>query len=206
MNSNGRGVYTLYSSDILVNLSVDHSADELDVDEVCGPRCVQYVLKCFGTDVDLIEVVREAQWPRLEQGATLTSLADALKRRGIFTFPMHIGSDIRLKSPYPVIVHVKDDECINAIGHYVVWLPSSSGGNIRVWWGLEGVKLLRESDWTEKRSGAILLCEPNAITTPDAALEKITIWPTLSSLTIFSAILLVIIVARKGWFCFVSNA
>ena len=35
---------------------------------ICGPRCVQYILRCYGRETPLSQLVREMQWPDLARG------------------------------------------------------------------------------------------------------------------------------------------
>jgi ABC-type bacteriocin/lantibiotic exporter with double-glycine peptidase domain len=136
-------------------------------DIVCGPRCVQFVLKYYGIEEDLIDLVREIQWPDLERGASLDSLEMALRMRGIETRAMRLGSRGVLKSPHPVIMHLNGK---SAGGHYVVWLPSSSDSESHVWIGLAGVQVGPTLDLEKSRSGAILLTSPTPITRTDDAI------------------------------------
>jgi ABC-type bacteriocin/lantibiotic exporter with double-glycine peptidase domain len=140
-------------------------------DEICGARCVQYVLEHFGKQSpDVIDLVREIQYPKLEKGARLQSVADALQQRGVYSFPMRISRRARLKWPHPVVVHLGEDE--QAMGHFVIWLPSSAGDQVVVWFGLAGIRRMNEREWADRRSNAILLTAPDPIINPEEAVEK----------------------------------
>jgi len=148
-------------------------------DPVCGPRCVQFLLKWYrDEEADLVELVREMQWPELESGCTLDALSSALRKRGIETYAMRIPPEARLQWPHPVVLHLKSHDAAEAadaagaMGHYVLWLPSSSRAEARVWEGLSGVKTYPNRLLGERRSGAVLLTSPIAIDDPEAAVAK----------------------------------
>ncbi len=128
-------------------------------DIVCGPRCLQYLLQCYGKkDPGLIELVREVQWPDIEAGSTLKALDEALRKRGVFTRALEIGPDSRLSWPYPVLLHLNGED--EDEGHFVVWLPSSSESREQVWTGLVGVRSGPPAKMAKRRSGAVLLTAP----------------------------------------------
>jgi hypothetical protein len=118
--------------------------------------------------VDLITLVREIQWPDLEAGTTMEAIDRALRARGVHTYAMKLLPEARLKWPFPVLAHLETE---NDKGHFVVWLPESSGNLAGVWCGLPGKKLEEEREWARHRSGAVLLTAPHAIENPDGAAE-----------------------------------
>jgi ABC-type bacteriocin/lantibiotic exporter with double-glycine peptidase domain len=126
----------------------------------CGPRCVQKVLKEYGKDIELTQLVREIQSPASQDGATLTSLADALHTRGIYTAAVNLNQNEELAWDYPVIVHLSK----RGQNHYVVWLPPVTKGSrvARVWDG-GGATARRPISFHTLRTGPILLTSPNPI-------------------------------------------
>jgi hypothetical protein len=152
-------------------------------DAVCGPRCVQFLLKWYQDEkADLVDLVREIQWPDLESGCTLDAIDRALRKRGIHTFAMRIQPEARLQWPHPAVVHLKSQKAADTpprVGHYVVWLPGSSRVKASVWQGLSGVKTYRNRLLEERRSGAVLLTSPIAIDDPEAALAKRSLFPAV---------------------------
>ncbi len=141
-------------------------SEQVPGDMVCGPRCVQFVLKQYGKEGDLIELVREIQWPDLESGANLDSVDQALRRRGVNTRALRIDPHADFRWPYPVILHLKGQ---NGLGHYAVWLPSSTPEQSHVWISLSGVRVGPTKKLAESLSGAILLTSPDPITDPLSA-------------------------------------
>ncbi|GHT45324.1 hypothetical protein FACS189454_04610 [Planctomycetales bacterium] len=140
-------------------------------DTICGPRCVQEVLRLYEKeDEDIIQLVREIQYPEVHEGAKLSKIADALEQRGLHPFAMKIKPSARIVWRYPVIVHLTPISG-ETIGHYVVWLPSSKSHRVTIWNGNEGVQELDERTWSKERSGAVLLTSPEPITKPDDALQ-----------------------------------
>ena len=138
-------------------------------DLVCGPRCLEYLLRCYHKEnPGLIELIREVQWPDIDAGSTLQSLEAALRRRGLGTRAIRIGPEARLCWPYPVLVHLSGTDTEE--GHYVVWLPSSTEAHEEVWSGLAGVRTGTPAQLARRRSGAILLTAPGPIGDPGAAI------------------------------------
>jgi ABC-type bacteriocin/lantibiotic exporter with double-glycine peptidase domain len=140
-------------------------------DTICGPKCVRFLLDYYGKEQEyIIRLVREIQYPELFEGATLSKVAEALEKRGIYTFAMKIKPSARLVWKYPVIVHLypRSEE---QIGHYVVWLPDSQDNNVRIWNGDQGIQNHQERIWSQERSGAVLLTSPEPITKPGKAVK-----------------------------------
>ncbi len=135
----------------------------------CGPWCVEYVLKYYGHDADLIALIREIQWPDLESGASLDAMDRALRTRGLHTFAMTISPEARLNWPFPVILHLRGEG--GSQGHFVVWLPPSRTDEAQVWWGLDGIHRVSESQLAAQRSGAVLLTSPQPIEDPPCAIQ-----------------------------------
>ncbi len=129
-------------------------------DLVCGPRCAQFILRHYGIDADLIDLVREIQWPTLEDGATLAAVDQALRARGVHTRALRMGPTSRLSWSHPVLLHLTGE---TAGGHFVVWLPDSTENTAHVWIGLAGVQSGRFDSLRKRMSGAILLTSPTPI-------------------------------------------
>ncbi len=138
-------------------------------DLVCGPRCVQYILESNGQHADLIDLIREMQWPDLEHGVDLEAIDTALRDRGVHTFAMRLSPNARLKWPYPAIVHLARER--ERLGHFVVWLPTSSH-DVDLWCGPRGVRRLSQGDFQAEFSGAVLLTAPEQIRDPELAVER----------------------------------
>jgi hypothetical protein len=140
-------------------------------DVICGPKCVNFLLEYYGKEQeDIIRLVREIQYPELQEGATLSKIIESLEKREIYTFAMKIKPSARLVWKYPVIVHLSPRSS-EQIGHYVVWLPNSYDNNLWIWNGDEGIQNFQERIWSEERSGVILLTSPEPIKKPDKAVK-----------------------------------
>jgi Peptidase C39 family len=150
--------------------SGDSSASETEdaktkaADFVCGPRCVQYVLRHFGLSADLSDLIHEMQWPEIERGTNLVAIQEALQKRGVFTRAVRVGTDVELRWPHPVIVHLSAAD--QEIGHFVVQLPSDEPGNAIVWIGLDGWVMGDKQKLAARRSGFVLLTAPEPILDP----------------------------------------
>ncbi len=97
-------------------------------DVVCGPRCVVDILARYGRDEDLVTLVRETQWPRIDDGASLAALQEALHARDIHTAAIRLTPESDLRWPHPVLVHLEAESSETGLGQYVVWLPESRPG------------------------------------------------------------------------------
>lgn len=128
----------------------------------CGPRCVKYLIIHYGQDCDLLDVIREAQWPDSERGATLAAIEAALSRRRIGTCGVAIPFEADITWPHPVLVHLLHE---NGEGHFVVWLEQL-GRTSRVWDGLRGESEVDNELLAQSRSGTVLLTAPGPITSP----------------------------------------
>ncbi len=147
---------------------------------ICGPRCVQFVLDYYGHEEGVIEIVREIQWPHLSRGCSLADIEDALRKRGIHTQAIRLESRATLDWPHPVILHLSAGR--NEMGHFVVWLPCSTGGAADIWDGGLRIRQVAQRSLSEQRTGFALLTSPKPIDNADCAVEssdsaaKIVVW------------------------------
>lgn len=128
-------------------------------DNVCGARCVHYLLRHYqGVAPDLMEIVRQIQWPDVSAGATLADMKDFLESHGVRTKAMKVAPGHMVESTHPCILHLRPS-APTALGHYVILLPGSDRSYARVL-DLDGVKELPTWELLEKCSGAVLLTGP----------------------------------------------
>lgn len=140
-------------------------------DALCGPRCVQFVLSYYGHDTELIDVVREVQWPEFERGTSLALLQGVLVRRGISTYAMHVSPTNTLNWDEPVIVHLTpEDE--SGLGHFVILLPTEEAGVVRIWNGVGGLEYMESAEFYGKSSGNVLLTSAHPIQEPTSAIHN----------------------------------
>ncbi len=142
-------------------------------DMVCGPRCVQFILEHYGIKEDLIDLVKEIQWPDFEAGASLGAIEAALRKRGIYTCALRMDPKDRLAWSAPVVLHLKGQ---TAIGHFMVWWPDAA--QAFGWEELAG-----------ELSGTILLTSSAPIAEPEKAVRKATHWPSVAVIAVFVAAL-----------------
>lgn len=136
---------------------------------ICGPRCVQFILQHYGIQADLIELVKEIQWPDFEAGASLAAIQDALQKRGIHACAMRIDPQSRLRWNDPVLLHLKGD---TEVGHYVIRLPSGKPDRETLWVGLGCKEEVLPEKLSVEMSGVILLTSAEPITEPEAAVVE----------------------------------
>lgn len=142
-------------------------------DFVCGPRCVQYLVRHYRPDdrTELIDFVRELQWPNLEAGTDLAHLAESLQSRGIHTSALTLGHEDELVWPQPVLLHLRaanDTE----LGHFVIWLPTSTLAKTEVWAGISGAQRGPWSLLHKRMSGHVLLTSADAINDSSSAIRR----------------------------------
>jgi len=138
-------------------------------DRICGPRCVQYLLGYYDLESeDIIDLVREVQWPDLERGASLDRVEQSLRDRGIHTASIVVPENGELCWHSPAVVHLKDDEA--GLGHFAVWLPESSGGEVKVWGGRSGTRVLEKRDFSKLFTGVALLTSREPLGDPGSAI------------------------------------
>lgn len=134
-------------------------------DQYCGPYCVQYLLKSqLNLSVDVVDLIKETQWPSLEVGADLQRLQESLNRRGIHTQALQIGPGDDLVWQAPVLVHLnRPVESTSSDEHFVVWLPSSTAQQVDIWDGGNGLRAMTPSAFRSLRSGYVLLTSMDQI-------------------------------------------
>lgn len=129
-------------------------------DFVCGPRCVQYVLGWHKRpSPDLVDLVREMQWPEIQDGSTLAGIQTALRERGLHARAVRLPPASRLTWKQPVIVHRTTD----GKGHFVVWLPQPPGDKTVLWDGLIGERAVKWKEFARDSSDIVLLTSNAAI-------------------------------------------
>ncbi len=148
------------------------AAEDSSRDNVCGPRCVRFLLSYYGKgqDVELIDLVREVQWPDMKSGATLSDLANQLRKYEIHTAMLKVSPKAELCWRHPVLVHLKSTG--DGPGHYVVWLPESTESEAHVWSGLAGTSEVAVATLARKMSGNVLLTADTPIVDPQGAVLR----------------------------------
>lgn len=146
--------------------TISHDQENSNIgDQICGPKCVRYLLDYYEKPEDVVSLIREMQWPDIRHGTSLKDLADALEKRGIFTSALQVSPYSRIVHSEPVIVHLKP-KSEGELGHFVVWLPSSSGRTVR-YWNTDGkISEVNERKWRENGVDAVLLTSPKPIDRP----------------------------------------
>src|SRR5579871_593574 len=116
-------------------------------DVYCGPRCVQRVLEYFGQHEELVELVRQIQWPASSTGATLEQLQQVIQSRGIQTRAIQMPRSADFRWNHPAIFHL----VLNDSPHFVVWLPPSSPGANPIIWSASYKKRITSAEFLSSR-------------------------------------------------------
>lgn len=112
-------------------------------DAHCGPRCVQQVLADYGHDVDLIDLVREIQYPNIKMPAPLDRLQASLESPGIHAVAIRTGRFASVQWQHPMIIHVLAP---TGDGHYVTRNTTENPTGDESQFGRTGVYLLTSPD------------------------------------------------------------
>ncbi|MEO2031569.1 MAG: cysteine peptidase family C39 domain-containing protein [Planctomycetaceae bacterium] len=130
---------------------------ELDV--FCGPRCLEFVLEYYGQKETFTDLVREIQWPDVERGCSMLALKTSLGRRDVYSVALRRSPGTILDWNMPAIVHLHRNGD-SPLGHYVVWLPSSTSRTTRIWNGIHGLQEVPIDEFLSEMSGVVLLTSP----------------------------------------------
>ncbi len=136
-------------------------------DVFCGARCAQHILAHYGRSEDLVALVRELQWPQLEETVSLQQLTELLEQRGVYTHACRIGKGMDLVGNEPAIVHL--DSTDGGEGHFIVWI-STSADQAAITDGLHAPRLVSTLDLARSRSGYVLLTSNSPISDPRSRL------------------------------------
>ena len=145
---------------LLTLLLVTEPAPEGDT--VCGPRCVQALLRSYGQEVELIDLVRELHTDGVEKGTTLGQLRDALTQRGLHAAVVHLPAEATLTWPEPAIVHLKPLGK-QTMGHFIVYLGEDHG-TATIHDPLTGTLHGPRAELQQTMSGDLLLVSKSPIT------------------------------------------
>ena len=112
-------------------------------DTVCGPRCVQTILRSYGHEAELIDLVRDLHTDGVEKGTTLGQMRDALRQHGLHAEVVHLPAGATLTWPEPAILHLKPlpspasgrresaespaSKPTPALGHFIIHLGDNHG-------------------------------------------------------------------------------
>jgi len=136
-------------------------------DVYCGARAVQFVFTFFDRsyDDDLYKLAHTLDFDNLEGSVPISSLKNALERNGIFAEAVRVPPTLlpQLRWKFPIILHLRYDDLGAAIGHYIVWLPTSNSHELHIWDGLNGEQVADFDTMMVKMSGNLLLTSSEPI-------------------------------------------
>ena len=130
-------------------------------DLFCGPRCAWFVLDLYGKRTELVDTIRQTQWPEVERGASLASLKELLERHGIYTLGIEMRSPSSFSWDFATIMHLRPDA--GSRGHFVVLQPADGSGDVTIWNGVAGFQRVAPGWLEDRMSGIVLLTSPNPI-------------------------------------------
>ena len=134
---------------------------------LCGPRSVRKILGEFGIRETVPRLVEELQPATEARGTSMAALDEALKKRGVFTAPMRVGSHVRIDWKYPVLLHLKEDGDNGE--HFAVQLPSTNKDEAHVWMGPGDLQTVPWQSAARHRSGVMLLTSAEPVEDPRSA-------------------------------------
>lgn len=139
-------------------------------DTYCGPRAVHRILKWYGIHEELITIIRESQWPQVEDGARLSDLVESLNQRGIHSKAICLPVGYSLHWEEPVIVHEPHQDLG---GHYYA-ARDVVNGDVRLESGVSDFRETTLASLGSDSSLTILLTSRRAIT--DRAVKRALYW------------------------------
>lgn len=125
-------------------------------DLFCGPRCVWFVLVAGGQSMELIDVIRESQWPDVGNGTSVVTLQQVLKQHGVDSIGIQSGQASLPEWRFLSILHLKAGAG-SPHGHYVVMLPWNGTGDVTIWDGIDGFQIYSQEQLCAQSSGVALL-------------------------------------------------
>ncbi|MGM0488771.1 MAG: cysteine peptidase family C39 domain-containing protein [Planctomycetota bacterium] len=137
---------------------------------ICGPRCVQFVLKQYGRAEPLDALVREMQWPDLSKKSSVRQIEKALESRSVYTRSIQLKNTRRFEPRCPAVVHLcRGHGGGEGSGHFVVVMPRSTPLEVVFWDGLFGLRRERWADFSKQMTGVVVLTGDSPINDVDAA-------------------------------------
>ena len=139
---------------------------------VCGPRCVRHVLRHYGVEADLVDVIRQTQWPDIYNGSSLLDLRRTLESRAIHTRLVRVPAGGEIRWPHPSIVFFEGaDDAV--LGHFAVLGPAAGPDRPTLWMNRDP-----ESHTTAPAAGRVpsdirLITSPEPIT-PEMTARYVT--------------------------------
>lgn len=130
--------------------------------ELCGPRCVAFVLGQLGHPTDLVDVLR-ASGPNPSRSMSMLDIQSILRSRGISAKAVALGPGDRIASDKPVVVHLTAEALgrSDGVGHFIVWLPKSDDDDVVYWDGLAGVATVHSDFFYSEISPDVILTAPS---------------------------------------------
>ena len=125
-------------------------------DVVCGPRCVEFLLKTLRpeTSASLVDIVSQVQ-PDFERGSSLGVIKRYLEAQGLYTLALQPARGSALVLPHLALVHIRPSD--STLGHFVVLLPNSDSNKAIVWSGQAGRLSLPMWELGQMIDGGMLL-------------------------------------------------
>ncbi len=151
----------LLAATILVSCTCDTTGTQptpYRSDVICGPRCVRFILEYYGLSgqphCTLFDLIREMQWPAVDDGCSLDDISSALRSRHISNTPKRIPPHHPIRGSAPVVVHLQQPHM--DIGHFAIWLPSSSATTVNLWSYPDGVYSMPAAQFATARHDVVL--------------------------------------------------
>lgn len=140
---------------------IKHRGDSTDT--LCGIRCVQYLLACYGESAELMPLFKEAN-PDDDTGQySMKNLQELLARHGRESFGFRYRDAAHLKPFVPCIIQYQPVDGGANDGHFVV-LTDVNNSMLTIHDGLLGSRQIRADDRTLAFSPiALVIGDPNDI-------------------------------------------
>lgn len=132
-------------------------------DIYCGPRVAQHVLRHYGHEIELVELVNRMQFER-EKGCSFSDLQSELSRHGVNSVTLKVTDWSSLTWDEPVVLHQWPSGPHNSLGHFVVLI--TRGNQMYLWGGLNGERRIKSHELSKLTSGFSLITSARPIEAP----------------------------------------
>lgn len=139
-------------------------------DMVCGPRCLRFIMRHYGKQRELIDLVKATQWPDIENGASLARMETVLRESGVGTQAVRVPTGATIKWPHPVLMHYHASGSRSE--HYIVLIRTSAGIS-EVYWGIDGFGSIATSELWRLSTGIALLTSPSLDVDPQQVFSAV---------------------------------
>ena len=112
--------------------SMTYGQEAATGEQICGPRCVEYILNAYDRPTELTDLIYAMQGGQADRMVSAAMIAKTLENKGIHTRILKLDPPSIPDWPHPTVLHL-----INASGsgHFVISVPGDAGHAVMFWDG-----------------------------------------------------------------------